>query len=200
MKAKVRPLAAIALLAAFSFSAPAAAQSLQDRLAICLGCHGAKGQSELPLTPSLGGQPEFFLIAQLFLFREGRRDNEVMTAAAKGLSNDDLRAFAQQISKLPPPVSPAQAADAARFTRGQALARKKNCGVCHNADFSGGEQIPRIANQREDYLLKSLRDYRKGARIGYGGAAMVEELAGLSDGELVDLAHFLAHQPAATRK
>jgi cytochrome c553 len=66
--------------------------------------------------------------------------------------------------------------------------------VCHNPDLSGRQQMPRLANQREDYLLKALRDYKRGTRIGYG-AAMSVELARLSDPDLVDLAHFLAYFP-----
>ena len=70
--------------------AVARAQSVDERFAVCLACHGADGQSRIPETPSLGGQPSFFVVAQLFLFREGRRDSAAMIAAAKGLTNDDL--------------------------------------------------------------------------------------------------------------
>ncbi|MGC2517760.1 MAG: c-type cytochrome [Burkholderiales bacterium] len=74
--------------------------------------------------------------------------------------------------------------------------QQQHCTVCHNPDFSGREQMPRLANQREDYLLKAMRDYKSGARIGYGGASMSEELSGLDDADLAALAHFLAHLPA----
>jgi cytochrome c553 len=72
--------------------------------------------------------------------------------------------------------------------------------VCHNPDFSGREQMARLANQREDYLLKVMREFRAGTRIGYGGT-MIQELIGLTDAELEDLAHYLARLPksAATR-
>jgi cytochrome c553 len=53
--------------------------------------------------------------------------------------------------------------------------------------------MPRLANQREDYLLKALRDYKSGARVGYGNAVMPETVSGLSDADLADVAHFLAH-------
>jgi len=100
------------------------------------------------------------------------------------------------IAKLPPPDLPADPADSARFARGRALTRRHPCGVCHNPDFSGREQMPRLANQREDYLLKAMREYKTGARIGYAGA-MAVELRDLADTELDDLAHFLAHLPRA---
>lgn len=188
---------AAALLAA---AQPAVAQSVAQRAEACFACHGKGGQSQTPLTPSLGGQPSFFVVAQLFLFRDARRGSApaAMSEAAKPLSNDDLRAFGELISKLPPPVAPPRPADPARFARGRAVAEREHCPVCHNPDFSGREQMPRLANQREDYLLKALRDYKSGARIGYG-AAMSTELAGLDDADLVDLAHYLAHFSARGR-
>jgi len=162
-------------------------------LAACLACHGGGGVSQTPLTPSLGGQPSFFVIAQLFLFREGRRDSAAMNTAAKGLSDEELRALADLIARLPPPPSPAAEPDRARFSRGRALAQDHRCATCHNPDFSGRENMPRLANQREDYLLKALRDYKSGARVGYGNAVMPETVSGLSDADLADVAHFLAH-------
>lgn len=163
-------------------------------------CHGANGVSATPLTPSLGGQPSFFVLAQLFLFRAGRRDNEPMNAAAKALSDADLQTLADLIAKLPPPRTPAAKPDPARFARGRAIAEKERCGNCHNPDFSGRDNMPRLANQREDYLLKALRDYKKGVRTGYGMAVMPETVSGLSEADLEDVAHYLAHLFSHTDK
>jgi cytochrome c553 len=185
--------AALGLLLAV-LPAVAHAQTFEARLAACLACHGADGASRIPGTPSLGGQPAFFLITQLFLFREGRRDNEAMTAAATPLTNDDLRAFADAVAKLPPPSPPVTPPDPARFARGRAQAGRRFCGACHGADYSGREQVPRLANQREEYLLAVMRGFKAGTRIGYG-PAMSEALFGLADEDLLDIAHYLAHLP-----
>jgi cytochrome c553 len=158
----------------------------------CLACH----QSQLPETPSLGGQPAFFLVAQLFLFKEGRRENaQAMTAAARDLTNDDLRFLSDAIAKLPPPPPPSGKADADKLARGAAIAERRHCARCHEPDYSGHDNVPRLAHQREDYLLKALRDYRAGRRIGYGNAAMAETVAGLADEDLAALAHLLAYRP-----
>jgi len=190
--------AAPVALAAMVSAGPGVAQPLEERVKLCHACHGPAGQSVLPETPSLGGQPSFFVVAQLFLFREGRRNNAPMVEAAKGLTNDDLRAFAGYISRLPPPAPTPDAPDAARLARGLAVTRQHPCGVCHNPDFSGREQMPRLANQREDYLLKAMREYKSGSRIGYAGA-MATELQRLSDDDLQDVAHFFAHLPRPPR-
>jgi cytochrome c553 len=145
-------------------------------------------------TPSIGGQPFFFVVAQLFLFRRGARSNPQMTEIAKPMTDDDLRAFGAWVAKLPPPAPPAAAADAPRMARGRMLTQQRPCGTCHNPDFSGREQMPRLAHQREEYLLRAMREYTQGTRIGYGGA-MAEELHGLSDDDLQALAHYFAHLP-----
>lgn len=162
-------------------------------LAACFVCHGAGGVSETPLTPSIAAQPSFYVIAQLFLFREGRRDSKDMNEVARKLTDDDLRALGAAVSALPPAPPPKGKPDPEKFARGRALAEKERCGTCHEPDFSGRQNMPRLANQREDYLLMALRDYKKGTRVGYGNAAMPELVSQLSDTELQDAAHFLHH-------
>ena len=159
-------------------------------LAACFACHGAGGVSETPLTPSIAGQPAFFVVAQLFLFREGRRDAKEMTEVAKKLTDADLRSLGDALASLPPLPFPKEKPDSRKFLRGQTLAQKERCGTCHEPDFSGRENMPRLANQREDYLLKALREYKKGTRVGYGTAIMPETLSQLADGDL----HHLAEQ------
>lgn len=151
----------------------------------------------MPLTPHLAGQHSFYAITQLFLFREGRRSNEVMLAMAKGMSDADLRAFSDLIGKLPPPPAPTDTTpDAQRMARGAALARQHLCASCHGADYSGGKQVARLANQREDYLAMTLREFSAGKRLGYT-PAMNEALAGIAPEGLEDLAHYLANFPKA---
>jgi cytochrome c553 len=162
-------------------------------LAACFACHGAGGVSQTPLTPSIAAQPAFYVMAQLFLFRDGRRDSKEMTEAAAKLTDDDLRALGDALAALPPPPSPTEKPDPGKVLRGRVLAQKERCGTCHEPDFAGRENMPRLANQREDYLLKALRDYKKGTRVGYGNAAMPELVSQLSDAELQDVAHFLHH-------
>jgi cytochrome c553 len=79
------------------------------------------------------------------------------------------------------------------MNRGVVLIDQRHCAMCHGVAFGGSNNVPRIANQREDYLLKALRDYRDGKRTGYGNAVMPETVAGLTDEQLADLAQFLAY-------
>ncbi len=162
----------------------------------CAACHGAAGVSHLPLTPSLAGQHSFYAATQLFLFREGRRDNPLMLAIAKGMGNDDLRGFSDFIGTLPAAAAAvAVTPDKAKIERGAALANRLHCAGCHGPDYAGAAQVPRVAGQREDYLLLALKGFRAATRVGYT-PAMSEALAGVSPAELDDLAHFLAAIPA----
>ena len=181
-----------ALLLLSGASVPAAAVSLSERLPVCLACHGESGRSETPEVPSLGGQPSSFVLIQLYQFREKQRVAEPMNEMAADLTDDDLREFSEAVAKLPPPAAPADAPDPSRMARGQELSGKHRCGFCHNPDLSGHDQIPRIGAQREDYLVKALREYKSGARQGYD-PAMAEVAQGIADAEIADLAYFLAN-------
>lgn len=184
-------VAAATLAGAALTAAPAAAQTYGERYAaVCAACHGEAGVSAQPLTPSLAGQPAFYAITQLFLFRDGRRDNALMTAIAKPMSDDDLRGFADLIGSLPAARTSATA-DAARAARGAALTSRLHCAGCHGEDYAGGRQTPRLAGQREDYLRHALGGFRAAKRVGYT-PAMTEALAGTRAEDLDDLAHFLA--------
>jgi cytochrome c553 len=170
---------------------PAAAQTVQERMPACLACHGEKGQSANPDIPSLGAQQKDYVLVQLYMFREKLRTVEVMNEMAKGLSDDDLRTVSELVAKLPPPVPPDDAPDAARVARAKDLVVKNRCNFCHTANFAGQDQVPRIGGQREDYLLRTLREYKSGARHGYE-PAMASVLEPLQDQDFVDLAYYLA--------
>jgi cytochrome c553 len=163
---------------------------------VCATCHGANGRSDIPGTPALAGQHSFYAITQLFLFREGRRGNEAMTAVAKQMTDADLQGFASFIGTLPPvPAPPPDTPpDAARMKKGAELARQHKCLACHGADFAGGQQVPRIAGQREEYLQATLHAFKSGQRPGYT-MAMGSALSLVTPEELDTLAYYAARFP-----
>ncbi len=170
---------------------PASAAEPPEKLTACLACHGAEGQSATENVPSLGAQPAPYTVIQLFLFREKMRLAEPMNDMAKDLTDSDLQSAADFLATLPSPKPPEDAGDPARLARARALTEQNHCNFCHAADFSGQQSVPRLADQREDYLLKTLRDYKSGARRGYE-PIMVEVLQPVDDAALVELAYYLA--------
>jgi cytochrome c553 len=193
MKAARRLLHAVLILLC-GWTPLAWAESIAERLAPCYACHGDKGQSFNPDTPSLGAQPSAYILIQLYLFREKLRRVELMNEAVKGFTDDDLRAFADTLAKLPPPPAADGPTDPARMDRGRTLVHQHRCNVCHTPDLAGRDNIPRIAGQREDFLVKTMREYKTNIRAGYD-ASMGDVMQPVSDGDILDLAHFTARQP-----
>ena len=179
------------LVALLTGALPSVAAGLGEKLAPCLACHGAEGQSETENVPSLGAQPAPYTVIQLFMFREKMRVAEPMNEMAKELSDDDLQSIADFCASQPAPKPSADPMDAARLERDRELVEQNHCNVCHRPDFSGQNNVPRLADQREDYLLKTLREYKSGARRGYD-ASMAEVLQPVDDAQLVEFAYYLA--------
>ena len=187
-----RRVVAAAALAVLMSGAVGHAETVQERAAACFACHGENGVSQTENIPSLGAQQPGYVLVQLFMFREKLRDYAPMNEVAKPLSDDDLRAFADFIAALPKPSPPAEAVDAGRMQRAQALVQQNHCESCHNPDFSGRDNIPRIADQREDYLVKTMTEYKNNTRHGYD-ATMAEVLNPVAAEQIADLAYYIAH-------
>jgi cytochrome c553 len=182
----------IAAFAVALFASSTSAESIQERAAACLACHGERGTSETENTPSLGGQQAPYALIQLFMFREKLRSFDPMNEVTKDFNDDDLRAFSDFIVTLPKPQPPADAPDAARMQRALAIINQNHCNSCHQADFSGADNVPRIGNQREDYLAKTLREYKDNTRHGYDGT-MADVMGSVTPDQIDDLAYYIAH-------
>jgi len=191
--AQVKKPAARAGAASAAAAAPAVDYGEQFRT-VCAACHGPNGRSDMPGVPVLAGQPSLYVITQLFLFREGRRHNDAMIALAKPMKDADLRGFSDYIGTLPPVPAPTPAAppDAARMSKGQALAQQHKCLFCHGSDLAGGQQVPRIGGQKEDYVRATLQGFKSGERPGYT-RAMTEALSQVPVEDLDVLAYFAAN-------
>ncbi len=193
-KAKAAAGVSAASAAGSTASAAGAAVYGERFRAVCAACHGADGRSDMAGTPVLAGQHSLYAITQLFLFREGRRKNEAMIALAKQMTDADLRGFSDFIGTLPPVPAPAPAAppDAARMNKGLALAKEHKCVFCHGADLDGGQGVPRIGGQKEDYVHTTLQGFKSGDRPGYT-RAMTEALSQVPPDDLALLSYFVAN-------
>jgi cytochrome c553 len=163
----------------------------QERVALCAGCHGADGNSQTPRVPSIAGQPRLFIENQLILFREGLRVSPEMQPAVQGLTDKEIISLARHYAALPARPAGSGAPDPAQVERGVALARTLHCGSCHLPDFRGREQMPRLAGQREEYLVESMLAYRDNRRAG-GDTIMAAALYSVSDADIRAIAHYLA--------
>ena len=109
-----------------------------------------------------------------------------------------FRNLGAYFSSLPYNATPS--ADAAQnpelTAKGKSVATRNHCATCHMENYRGSGAAAAIADQREDYLAKALKDYRSAARPSTGVAAMNEAASALSDDDIVAVAHYLATLPS----
>ena len=182
---------ALGLAAALALAATGSqAATLQERIALCAGCHNDDGNSKIEKIPSLAGQPAFFVLNSLFLMREGVRKVDAMAPFVKDLTDEELDGLSRHYSALPAKPS-GEKIDAALAQKGAAVATQRGCGSCHLPDLEGQQQMPRLAKQRIDYLIPTLKSYRDAPRPG-ADTAMSAAIAGASDEDIAALANFSA--------
>jgi cytochrome c553 len=185
------------LRAAFLFALllPAAAlaqdaEAGKTKAQACAACHGADGNAPVALFPILAGQTARYLYLQLRDFKEGRRRDPQMSPMAAALSREDMFDLAAYFAAQKPRPADFKA-DPARVARGKAKADETLCTMCHLGGFMGQNEIPRVAGQHYEYVVKQLRDFKSRARTNDAGN-MTSVARTLSDDDIVDLGHYLA--------
>ena len=188
-------LAGIVIAAAIAIGTSAHAADVaagKQKAEMCVACHGEAGISQIENMPSLAGQPDQFIQWQLVFFRAGTRKNEQMQPIVEQLNNEDIRNLGAYFATLTPAKAKTDE-NPDLSAKGAQAAAGRRCASCHTDNYAGGKAVPRIVGQRQDYLLKALRDYKSGARSGGGMAAMANVAYSLSEEEIEALAHYLAH-------
>ncbi len=151
----------------------------------CASCHGDNGNSMVATFPKLAQQHSSYLARQLREFKSGQRSDPMMSAMALSLTDEDIAdisAFyeAQKISENALPVlaededtKPASADIQSIIVRGSDLYRNGNltsgvsaCIACHGPFGEGNKPaaFPALKSQHADYLIKTLTDFKTGAR------------------------------------
>lgn len=167
----------------------------KELAASCAACHGEKGVSQMPIFPSLAGQLATYTYKQLQDFKDGSRNNSVMSPLTASLSNQDMADLAAWFNTLPPAQdkSSDQNLDAAELlvTKGDGKRTLPPCFVCHGSNGQGEKMdIPALAGQQEDYLIASLNAYKDGSRHNdiYSRMRLLSQQ--LSDAEIRELARY----------
>lgn len=165
----------------------------KEKAEVCAGCHGDNGISQTENIPSLAGQLDQFIQWQLVFFRAGTRKSEQMQPIVEPLDNNDIRNLGAYFASLTPPKATTPDDNPDLSKKGAQAAAGRRCASCHGDSFAGTKAVARIAGQREEYLVKALRDYKSGVRAGGAMAAMADVAYPLSDEEIEALAHYLAN-------
>jgi cytochrome c553 len=170
--------------------ADAATPAMPAKAAICIACHGPGGQSVQAQIPALAGQSARYLDLQLRDFQAARRSNELMSPMAKDLTRDEMRELAAYFAAQKP-MQQSFRADPEKARLGKMKADETLCTMCHLGGFVGQNEIPRVAGQRFDYVLKQLADFKARRRTNDAGN-MTAVSNTLSDADIENLAHYLA--------
>ena len=182
-----------ALVLASSLATPLAFAGMdegKEKAQVCVACHGADGNATIPTVPSLAGQPKQFIVSALFMFREGRRQNDQMTPFAANLKNVDLNDLALFFSSQKM-TAPTRKTSAENVEQGKAITEKHNCVACHAGTLVGQQHIPRLAGQHADYLREQLKLFRASKRADFDGT-MTSAVQGLTPSDIEILADYLS--------
>lgn len=68
----------------------------------CQVCHGKNGRSSAPNFPHLAGQYRDYMIQALRAYREGERQDPIMSGQAKGLTAAEIQALAGYFASRTP--------------------------------------------------------------------------------------------------
>ena len=184
------------LSTAVAFAALVATAFAQDveagraKAAVCAACHGTDGNSPSPEFPILAGQTARYLYLQLKDIKEGRRTIAAMQPFVEKLERADMFDLAAYFAAQKPRPT-AFRVDAAKAERGHRKAEETLCTMCHLGGFKGQNEIPRVAGQHHDYVVKQLGDFKAGRRTNDAGN-MASVAKTLSEQDMDDLANYLA--------
>ena len=154
---------AIAILS-IAGTMPATAQSIDEKVETCAGCHGPDGKPVDKTIPVIWGQQAGYVYIQLRDFKRGDRKSEIMQSIAAAFEKDDMLAIAEYFSKKPwpdlgQPRSPKDVSE-----RALSANRSVGCTGCHLDQFQGDGTVPRLAGQSREYLAKTIAEFRTRAR------------------------------------
>jgi len=162
----------------------------QKKAEVCVACHGPNGNSTNPQFPILAGQNSRYIYFQLRDFKEGRRKNPAMDPIVANLSREDIFDLAAYFEAQTPRLTQFQP-DPAKAKKGKAKADEVLCTMCHLGGFKGQNEIPRVAGQHYEYIVKQLHDFRALRRTNDAGN-MTSVARTLSDSDIEDLAQYIA--------
>ena len=183
----------LAWLSMMFISVPALADIAagEKKAEACMACHGPNGNSSSAAFPILAGQTFRYLYLQLKDFNEGRRNDPMMTTQTENLSRQDMLDLAEYFAAQKQKPNGFKADDE-KAARGKSKADEVLCSMCHLGGFSGQNDIPRVAGQHFDYVVKQLKNFKTRKRTNDAGN-MTSVAGTLSDQDIDDLAHYIAN-------
>lgn len=185
-------------------AAPAAPAAVKPDLAageakftaVCAACHGADGNSGIPVNPKLAQQHPEYVVKQLQEFKSGKRPNPIMQPMASQLSDADMTNIAAWVTAKKAKPGFAKDKDLVaigeRIYRGGIADRQvAACAGCHSPNGAGlPSQFPRLSGQHADYTVAQLTAFRDGVRKN--GPIMAQVTSKMNDREIRAVSDYIA--------
>ena len=172
--------------------------SVKDKVATCVACHGQDGNSMVGFWPSLAGQNANYLVRQLQHIKSGKRSIAVMAGLLDNFSKEDLSDIAAFYASKNNTIGQVEA-DKVELGRklyysGSLEKGIPACTACHSPKGKGNAPAgyPLLSGQQADYVTKSLKNYRSGERNNDESSQMMMAIAyKLDDVEIDALSSFI---------
>ena len=182
---------------------PDLAKAKQTAETLCAGCHGADGNSQIPINPKLAGQHSDYLFKQLKNFKawDGKaaeRENPIMGGMVAMLEEADMKALAMHFASQALQPDAAKNAETAKLGQniwraGIAAKGVPACAGCHGPAGAGlPAQYPRLAGQFADYTEAQLKAFRDGVRKNDPAQMMQTIALKMTDPEMKAVADYAA--------
>lgn len=191
------------------------------KAASCAGCHGEDGNSMMPGFPKLAGQHQNYLVKQLKAFKGGERISPMMAPLAASLDEQTMEEIAayysgNKITRNPAPTlssndedddAPAKTAEQKKaelddlIIKGSDLYRNGNlsrevsaCIACHGPYAEGNKPAayPSLHSQHADYVMKTLTDFKTGARSNNRENVMHMIATKMTDEDIKAVAYYIS--------
>jgi len=159
----------------------------------CARCHAFDGAAEgSGAFPKLSGIPAYYLAKQLNDFASRQRDDAIMSAIARKMTNPDILDVAEYYAGVKGTPTPLPVNEGDLLTLGARLAtvgdeekRIQACEGCHGAQGLGeAPAIPPLAGQYGHYIAFQMRMWQKGYRKNDAAHQMSNIAAKLSAREI----------------
>ncbi|HYP70144.1 MAG TPA: c-type cytochrome [Variovorax sp.] len=195
---------AAACVSAWAATVP---DTIEQRVAACIACHGREGSStNAGYFPRLAGKPAGYLFNQLQSFRDGRRFHSDMVYMTRHLSDAYIREMAEYFANLDlpyPRVSTSTDASAQVLAHGQALALKGDtargipaCVACHGSALMGVQPgVPNLLGLPRLYIASQLGAWLTDDRHALPPDCMTDIGRKLNSADINAVASWLATQP-----
>ena len=164
--------------------------------ATCAACHGADGKAILPEYPNLAGQHASYIAKQLTDYRDGNRQNALMSPMAAALTDQAILDLAAYYSSMPE-ISGVASEDNLElgqnlFRGGVTSAGIASCTGCHGPAGAGNPAAayPSLVGQNKAYMIAQLKMFRSGERNNDPNEMMRALAHRLSDAEIDALANY----------